>query len=122
MPGGRPTKWKDEYCELIVEFMGQGYSFEAFCGHIGITTETGYQWVKKKPEFSDAKKRAVNESRIFWEKLGIGGTVGKIKGFNCAAWIFNMKNRFGWRDRQETEISGANITVSYQPKSKREDK
>jgi DHA2 family multidrug resistance protein len=25
-PGGRPTEYKPEYCEAIVEFMGQGYT------------------------------------------------------------------------------------------------
>lgn len=32
----------------------------------------------------------------FWEKIGIMGTAGKIKGFNAQSWGLNMRNRHGW--------------------------
>lgn len=35
-------------------------------------------------------------SRHFWEKIGIMGTAGKIKGFSAGAWAINMRNRFAW--------------------------
>lgn len=28
---------------------------------------------------------------------------GGSKSLNSTVWIFNMKNRFGWRDKQEIE-------------------
>lgn len=28
--------------------------------------------------------------------------MGQIKNFNAPAWIFSMKNMFGWRDKVET--------------------
>ena len=31
----------------------------------------------------------------FWEKLGITGTLGKIRGFNAASWKSGMQERFG---------------------------
>lgn len=43
--------------------------------------------------------------RVFWEGKGVDGMLGKIPGFSAATWIFNMKNRFGWRDKSETDVN-----------------
>lgn len=43
----------------------------------------------------DVIERARRERQLFWEKLGITGTLGKIRGFNAASWRSNMENRFG---------------------------
>jgi hypothetical protein len=44
--------------------------------------------------------------------MGIAGSSGKLKGFQTGAWIFNMKNRFSWRDRQEIVLEGELIPWS----------
>jgi hypothetical protein len=31
---------------------------------------------------------------LAWEKIGLEGTMGEIKGFNATSWSFNMKNQF----------------------------
>jgi hypothetical protein len=98
---GRPTKWKDEYCDLLVEHLAEGLSFDSFAGKIGITNETLNAWLKEKPEFSEAKKEGLPQSLLFWETMGRDGCRGFIKDFNTGAWVFNMKNRFGWRDKRE---------------------
>lgn len=98
---GRPPKYRVEHCEMLVQHMAGGLSFESFAAVIGTHRDTLYDWEHSHPEFSDAKKRAVESGRIFWEKMGLGGMSGKIKGFNSAVWIFNMKNRFKWRDNIE---------------------
>jgi len=100
---GRPTKYKPEYCDTVIEVMEKGFSKEAVAGHIGISKDTLYKWIKKHEEFSDSIKRGVEISRVFWEELGIE-MVTAGQG-NAASWIFNMKNRFGWKDKKE--ITGA---------------
>jgi hypothetical protein len=100
----RPTKYKEEYCDVVKEVMGKGFSKEAVAGHIGISKDTLYNWVKKYKEFSDAIKKGVEASRVFWEELGIE-MVTAGQG-NSTAWIFNMKNRFNWRDKKETQLTG----------------
>lgn len=120
MPGGRPTKYRKEFCEMLVKHMAQGYSYESFSAVIKTDRSQLYRWEKSHKEFCDAKKRAREQCLIFWEKAGMAGTFGKIAGFSTGAWIFNMKNRFNWVDRQETEITGGQneIKISYDPKAR----
>lgn len=99
MPAGRPTKFKDEYCEMLEEHMAQGLSFEAFSGVVGTCLQTLYYWADTYEEFLESKKRGEGKARLFWEKVGTAGGLGKIKNFNSAVWIFSMKNKFGWRDK-----------------------
>jgi len=108
--GGRPTKYKQEYCQLLLDHMEQGLSYETFCAVIGVSKQTLYDWEKANPEFLDAKREAFAKCLLFYEKAGHAGMLGKITGFNATTWIFNMKNRFNWRDKQEVEQTG-NFTV-----------
>ena len=109
MAGGRPTKYKKEYCKMLVEHMKEGLSFRTFGAVIGVCEDTLHEWCKKHREFSESKKEGALYSELFWSKMGRSGAAGKINGFNATAWIFNMKNRFGWRDKKEIDT---NITAS----------
>lgn len=118
-PIGRPTEYKPEYCQELIEFMGKGYSQEAFCGHVKISKQTLYNWYDEYPDFLDAKTKALVACQMFWEQLGVnhilnesesfGNNQGsKSKSLNASVWIFNMKNRFKWIDRKEVS-SQANV-------------
>ena len=109
MTAGRPTKYKKEMCDEVVKFMSQGFSKAETAAHLGITRETLYQWEKEKEEFSYAVKEGENQSALWWAKAGMAGMTGKIPGFNATVWIFNMKNRHGWKDK--TEISGGDNPI-----------
>lgn len=102
---GRPTKYDPKYCDEIVEFMSDGSSLTGFAAHIMVTRETVYEWERKHPDFSDAIKVARQKSQEWWEKAGKSGLfMGKEDGtFSQSAWIFNMKARFGYRDKVEVE-------------------
>lgn len=115
---GRPSiPFKPEYPEKLINHMAQGLSFESFGGVVGVSRETLYAWNKRHKAFADAKKEGEAKSRYLWEKIGIAAMLGieadiggqKVKGsnFNTGMWIFNMKNRFGWRDKNETDITTA---------------
>ena len=98
--------------------MAQGYSVEAFAGHIDVNVDTIYEWVKVHPDFSDAKNLAFGKNRIFWEGIALEHlTAGeKDPKINSAIWIFNMKNRFKWRDLQEIkqEVTGSTeVTLKH---------
>lgn len=103
---GRPTKYREEYDEILIDHMSKGLSFESFGAVVDVYKEALYEWVKKHPSFANAKKTGSLKSQLFWEKIGISGTVGKINGFNNGSWIFNMKNRFNWADKHEVNQTG----------------
>lgn len=99
---GQPTKYKPEYCQLVIDHMSRGLSFESFAGVVGTCKQTIYSWMAKYPEFLDARNQADAKCRLFWEKCGIKGLfLGQQDKFNATVWVFNMKNRFHWRDLQE---------------------
>jgi hypothetical protein len=102
---GRPTDYRKEYCELLIEHMGNGLSFESFAAVVNASKQTLYDWAEANPEFLDSKNIAFERSRLFWERVGIDIAV-KGEG-NATAYIFNMKNRFKqeWRDKVETGIT-----------------
>lgn len=115
MSGGRPTLYDEGYCEQLESHMREGLSFESFGGVVGVCKDTLYEWAKVHSEFSDAKKRGESGSRLYWEKLGRDGLHNETikdgdgmtvtRSINATIWIFNMKNRFKWRDKTPEEIS-----------------
>lgn len=106
MPAGRPTKYKKEYCEQIKEFMSKGESLTAFAAEIEVVKDTLYEWEKVHPEFSDAIKIARQKCQRWWETQSrMGLHTGRGEGFSQAQWIFNMKARFGYRDKQEIDVT-----------------
>lgn len=89
---------------MLVDHMTEGLGLESFGPKIGVHRDTLYEW-KKHQDFSDAIKKGQGAAFSFWEKVGRQMAIGKLQG-STAAWIFWMKARFGWKDRQE--ISGPN--------------
>lgn len=94
--------------------MSQGFSFETFAAKIRVNRNTLQNWVSVYPEWAEAKEMAFDACQLFWEKLGIdhvvntseydGATKSSVsKSLNSSVWSLNMKNRFGWRDRQPGE-------------------
>lgn len=106
--GGRPTEYKPEYCELLIEHMKRGLSFESFGAVVDCSEQTLYNWREEHPQFFESYKRGVSFSRNFWEELGLVGTT-EGKNFNATTWIFNMKNRFKWRDLHDVTTDGKEL-------------
>jgi len=105
MPAGRPTKYKPEYCEIAEATLAEGFSQAVLAGRLDVDEHTIIEWKKEHPEFSSSVKRGAFKGQEMWEGLGMAGAKGMVYGFNAASWVFNMKNRFGWRDKQE--VTGA---------------
>lgn len=118
--GGRPSKYKLEYCDEIVESGKSGYSLSAFAGSIGVCRDTVCQWRKRYPEFFAAAAIAEAAAAYTWETKLISLASGKAG--NVTAIIFALKNRVkeDWRDRVFTEHVGKDdgpITIDITPET-----
>lgn len=110
-PVGRPTDYDPKYCKMLIKHMEKGFSFESFGADVDCGRATLYRWEKEHEEFRDAKKIGHEKAFKKLEMAGLGMAFGKTKG-NSTAWLFTMKNRFGWRDTHVIEFEGE---VEYNP-------
>jgi hypothetical protein len=131
---GRPSKYRAEFCDLLLKHMSMGRSFEAFAPVVGVDRATLYRWEKVQGDFCDAKKRGVDASLAYWEQMLNAGTSGQLRTiaseittvdpktgeaktvkvykaaqFHAVGAIFSMKNRFPdlYKDRQEHRLIDA---------------
>ena len=106
-PGGRPTKYRPEFCEQVIECGEQGMGLAEMASELDIHYSTFQAWQDEKPEFSEAVKEARRQSQAWWERQGRLATFGGVDGFNATSYIFQMKNRFreDWADRREMDHS-----------------
>lgn len=103
-PVGRPSLYKPEYCQKLIDHMSQGYSFESFAAVVDVNRDTLYQWKKDHADFSDAVTKAFSKCLLKWEEIGMEGLWGNKNAiFSQNVYTFNMKNRFKWTDKVEVE-------------------
>jgi hypothetical protein len=109
---GRPGKYKPEMAKQAIELMSEGQSLYELCAEIGINLDTLYDWTdptspRYNDEFSEAMKSADILYKAWWIKQGRIGL--RDKDFNTSLWIFNAKNRIGFRDTVDVTTNGAPI-------------
>lgn len=99
---GRPTKYREEFCERVIALGAEGKSKAQSAAALGVTYDTWNDWEKRHPAFFQAAKCARGLALAWWENRGQRG-VGEGKEFNSVAFIFQMKNRFrdDYSDRSE---------------------
>lgn len=108
--GGRPPKitkkFADEASEHLVGWFEQGFCIAEIAAELDISKPSYYKCKDISKKFFNAEKVGLAKSEAWWSKVGRAGAVGKVD-INCPVWIFNMKNRFGWKDRVEQQHTGA---------------
>lgn len=114
MPAGRPIKtlesledqlpsdWQDQILELYsiggsdVEIKAMLYKW------LGTYSNNLWErWLKEEPKFWETVKMGRVLSQSWW--TGAGRTNLENKDFSATLFYMNMKNRFGWADKQETK-------------------
>jgi hypothetical protein len=87
-PGGRPSTYKPEYCQRVIDYMAQGFSLAAFAGSIRHSKVAVYDWITQYPDFAAAVDVARAARLVPWEnKLKVSEKSGEV-----AATIFALKN------------------------------
>lgn len=79
MAGGRPSKYKPEYCQQLIEHMAKGNSFWSFAADCDCSFETLSNWTHEHPEFLEAKKTGMAKLLKFDENLALMGSSGQLK-------------------------------------------
>lgn len=106
MPGGRPRKIseKEELQNKINNYFEEceknkePYTITGLCMALDICRDTLCEYAKKD-EFSDTIKKAKLKVENYLEKH-------LITDSSTTGIIFNLKNNFGWSDKQQIEHSG----------------
>jgi len=108
MPAGRPSLYKPEYCEEIINSAKQGFSLTGFAGQIGVSRRTITEWAEQHPEFSLAVTQAKAAAAASWERRAIN--IGDGNGGPGAAGMvqFALKNLGAddWQDKITNEHTG----------------
>ena len=101
---GRPTDFKPEYCEMLIEHMRSGFTYTSFPAILPKgCIATLYNWEKQFPEFLEAKRRGQTLLQ-YWDEKNLNAMItGKNSKGNTAAAIFKMKNCHGWREKTPEE-------------------
>ena len=133
MAGGRPSKYKPEYCEALIQHMENGNSFWSFAANVNTCFDTLSEWCRAHPEFSEAKSIGMSKLLAFDEKIARAGSTGQLKrhsrtvkttdengvtkeeifydaaNFAQTYHIFMVKNRYPrfYRDKIQIETSTA---------------
>ena len=131
--GGRPTKYKPQYCRALIDFIkvggplikkpivvsdGSGTGshivdhvigqlpafFEGFAAHIKVDVTTLHEWKARHPKFAQAYKKSQAIQLDYVLKGLLSGS------HQVAGAIFFLKNNPGYKDRHEVEQSGELVT------------
>src|SRR5690625_2115735 len=111
-PVRRPSKYRHEYCDMVVEHMSEGASLTSFAAEIDVSRETISEWSRVHPEFSVAVKKGKAKCASWWERLGRTGAMGG--DVNPTLVIFGLKNMSpeDWREKQEIDHRSGDHSMS----------
>ncbi len=109
-PVGRPTGYREEYCEAVIDLGRAGKSITQIACALDINKSQLYDWEKMFPEFGNALARARQEAQCWWEDKGQTGL--DADKFQASLWAKQVSCRFpdDYRDKTEKHITG-NLTL-----------
>lgn len=103
---GRPSEYRPEYCERVIELGRQGKSHAQIAADLDCSRQTLYAWQAAHPEFLDAITRAKDLAQAWFEDKGQAGL--DASGFNASLWAKQVSCRFreDYTDTQRQELTG----------------
>lgn len=104
---GRPKITTDEFPEgwedAVIALGAEGASDVELRDYLNcIAFETWERLLNEDPHFFETIKIARSKCEVWWQK--VGRTNLWTKEFSPTLWYMNMKNRFGWRDKEDINV------------------
>lgn len=113
-PVGRPRTTIDDLPEgwrgVILDCGQSGGSEVKMRCLIGIGDSAWYTLLEDSEEFRQTVKTAKGLCQVWWEDLG--QNMAMTGDGNPTSWIFNMKNRFSWHDKQQVDHTSSDASMS----------
>ena len=97
-----PDDWKD----IVIDCGQEGGSEVEMRCLLGIGDSAWYTLMEDSDDFRRTIKQARALCEVWWERQGRKMAAGADG--NATVWIFNMKNRFRWRDKPEEVVETEN--------------
>jgi hypothetical protein len=107
-PVGRPSLYRPEYCEKVIELGRKGCSPAEIASDLDVDRATLGYWADQNEEFSAALTRAKIHEQAWWEKAGKAGMIADK--FNAAVWTKSVSARFR-DDYCERQNDAPQITI-----------
>jgi transposase len=99
---GRPTKYKPEMCEKVLDYMAKGISKTGVAVLLGIAYKNMLDWIDKYPDFENAIKIGDQLSKHWWEEIGRLNLYNAK--FNATLYMMNMQNRHNWSRKLDGKV------------------
>lgn len=90
-----PRNWRAH----IRKEMGEGASLQEIKADFKLYDKTYRRFLAEYPEFAEVIDEGKQLSKAWWMRTGRQQLFNKE--FSYTGWYMNMKNRFGWTDKQE---------------------
>jgi len=98
--GGRPTLYRREMCDRLVNAMAGGLTAEAAAARIGISARSLFYWQQQHPEFLQAIQEGRQRSQLWWEERALAMANGESG--NTQIVVLGLRNRSraatGWNN------------------------
>lgn len=110
--GGRQSKYRPEYCELVVELGKEGYSKAMIASRLNVDTHSLDRWAAEDRAFAGSMALARTHSLAWWEaeaKANIGN-----RNFNALLYRVAMSGRFP-SEYRESQNAAVSVTVNTAP-------
>ena len=115
---GRPLKKLEDLPEgwenIIINLSKEGASIVELAVALDISRQTLYNLSERDEHFLHTIKKCKRYCEAWW--LSKGRTELDNKDFSYTGWYMNMKNRFGWADKQENKNENTHtgeIKINY---------
>jgi len=89
------VKLRREVFQALLQHLRDGYGVSCF--PLMKYDQIQYYLATFPKEFDNEEyEAAIRQGQLTWERIGKGGVMGKIKGFNGGCYRFMMMNKYNW--------------------------